>query len=100
MLEGTRLPFFTEAELRALDEAALREHAMHLHRSLGPSKIETHVPLTYESMLEWVLHHQHLHLAPLRGRSLERAVEHEVDREIAAEYVMLEGTRVPFFTDA
>ena len=51
-------------------------------------------------MLEWFLHHQRVHLAPLRGRSLERAVERPVDREMAAEYVMLEGTRLPFFTES
>ena len=66
-VEGTRLPFPAEAEIRALDEATLHVHAMLLYRTLGANKVGQEVPLMYEPIWEWALQHQRPHLAPLRG---------------------------------
>merc|ERR1719161_273409 len=76
MLNGIRLPFYTDiAVLRAMSVEALREHAKKLHLHLGPSKIGRPLPYSYEELVDYIMHVQRAHLAPLRGLagSLERA---------------------------
>merc|ERR1719281_906515 len=78
---------------------SLREHAKRLHVHLGPSRIGRPLPYSYDELVDFILHVQRVHLAPLRGYggSLARA---ELAAEAAAvDYVMHGGERLPLFGD-
>merc|ERR1719387_2535539 len=100
MLDGLQLPYYSDlSALRALDAEMLREHALKLYRKLGHAKIGTSVPTAYDELVDWVWRVQGMHLDPLRGvgGSLARA---ELRAELrAAEYVMLDGLQLPYYSD-
>merc|ERR1719327_721646 len=78
-----RLPFFGDAAmLRAMSIESLREHAKKLHIHLGPNKIGRPLPYSYDELIDYILHVQRVHLAPLRGLGSLAKAELKAERDL------------------
>lgn len=67
---GTQVPLLLEHHLRSVHPVKLREHAVHLLRTIGHERVGMAVPIHDHELVNWVLHVQRMHLEPLREISV------------------------------
>lgn len=70
MHNGTQVPLLLEHHLRSVHPVKLREHAVHLLRTIGHERVGMAVPIHDHELVNWVLHVQRMHLEPLREISV------------------------------
>lgn len=71
---GVELPLYTEAYVRKLFPAQLREHANLLFAALGQRVIGSRVPQADSELLAWILHAYRQHSAVLRGNFMSETL--------------------------
>lgn len=65
-IDGNKVPILADGHLRMLPPVKLREHAVLLHRVLGPGRLGPMFPMNDEELVPWILDVQYIHLVPLR----------------------------------
>lgn len=69
-LDGARIPFLSDLDLRTMDRVALRDHATMLYTRLGSDRIGFGLPASDADLADWILRVQRLQSDGLFDRSL------------------------------
>jgi len=67
---GTQVPLLLEHHLRTVHPVKLRDHAVHLLRTLGHDRVGMSVPIHDHELVGWIMNVQRIHLEPLREISV------------------------------
>merc|ERR1719503_333618 len=91
-IDGARIPFLSDLDLRTMDRVALRDHATMLYTRLGSDRVGFGLPTSDADLADWILRWQRMYADGMVDRSVK--TDRFGDRVETERYIDVSGEEV------